>query len=80
MKAYIDQHNLTPKQITSMTEPLPVHEEPRSVPATSAKKSAGANPEQELDYEDIELTNMRKVIAKRLVFSKVNKFPKKYFL
>ena len=33
-------------------------------------KPAFANPEYEPDYEDIELSNMRRVIAKRLVLSK----------
>jgi len=40
---------------------------------TSKKSSVvPVNEEHEPDFEDIELSNMRKVIAKRLVLSKVS--------
>jgi len=41
---------------------------------TSKKSSVvPVNEEHEPDFEDIELSNMRKVIAKRLVLSKVSR-------
>lgn len=70
MKAYIDQHKLTPKQ----SEPVSVEAPAKSIEqpvAPVVKQASKANHEHEIDYEDIELSNMRKVIAKRLVFSKV---------
>lgn len=75
MKAYIEKNNLTPK--TPVSEPGPTIVSVTSAPPAAAAQSAPAprpqHPDQELDYEDIEITNMRKVIAKRLLFSKVIK-------
>merc|ERR1739848_287597 len=65
VKEYITKKNLTasPPSVVSFTQ---------SISAESPKKTSNANvnPEYEPDFEDIELTNMRKVIAKRLVLSK----------
>lgn len=68
MKAYIDQNGLKPQSV----EASPVQEtrkEPETK-QTQVKKPSGSHPEYQPDYQDIELSNMRKVIAKRLVFSK----------
>jgi len=43
---------------------------PATAPAKKAP-STGAQSKHHVDYEDIEITNIRKVIAKRLLFSKV---------
>jgi hypothetical protein len=62
VKTYIDANKLQPKvnlvESFKVEKPKPTIESP---PSPSA------------DYIDIELTNMRKVIAKRLVLSKVRK-------
>lgn len=67
VKEYIIKKNLSaaPASVISSTQPM-------QSTAESPKKTSNANvnPEYEPDFEDIELTNMRKVIAKRLVLSK----------
>lgn len=69
MKAYIEQNGLKPKPADVKPVETPVA--PKAEPAKSqVNKPSGSNPEYEPDYVDIELSNMRKVIAKRLVFSK----------
>lgn len=75
MKAYISTNNLSPvprkeePKMAAIPEPVkdvPVQEKPVSRPAGGSQ-----HPEYEPDFEDIELSNMRKVIAKRLLLSKV---------
>ena len=55
----------------AQAEEIKQTETPR--PATPPPKAPSASvvEQNEVDYEDIELSNMRKVIAKRLLFSKV---------
>ena len=69
VKEHIIKNNLQPAAVKHeqvAPAPAPV-ETPKKVNEFVAKKSE----EHEPDYEDIELSNMRKVIAKRLVLSKV---------
>lgn len=74
VKEYIIKNNLTPASLKAGTEPHVASTEPQVTSAQTdvPKKSSNpnVNPEYEPDFEDIELTNMRKVIAKRLVLSK----------
>ena len=77
MKDYIAKNNLQPVKIEH-AEPAPSQQQAApqaeaSKPKPQAISKAGQNPEYEPDYEDIELSNMRKVIAKRLLMSKVRK-------
>ena len=59
------------KKKTAETKHAETPTSPKAEPAkTQVSKPSGSNPEYEPDYVDIELSNMRKVIAKRLVFSK----------
>jgi hypothetical protein len=51
--------------------PAPVAAAAASQPAATAPSTAQAAAQPEADYEDIEISNIRKVIAKRLLFSKV---------
>ena len=71
MKAYILENNLKPTM--AQAEEIKQTETPRPTtpPPPPKAKSASAVEQNEVDYEDIELSNMRKVIAKRLLFSKV---------
>ena len=72
MKEYIIKNNLSSAAaaVTQPTEPVKVaNVNPIKQPAAAGPKT---HPEHEPDFEDIELSNMRKVIAKRLVLSKVN--------
>ncbi|CAF0764083.1 unnamed protein product [Brachionus calyciflorus] len=66
--AYIYQNGLKPKPIEVEEVVTSSRAEPSK--AQVSQKPAGSHPEYEPDYQDIELSNMRKVIAKRLVFSK----------
>ena len=72
MKAYILEHKLTPVTETVTEAPKQPAVPAQPAPSAEKPKAQSASSEQELDYEDIELSNMRKVIAKRLLFSKVN--------
>lgn len=67
VKDYILKNNLLPAKLEHKHE-----SEPASTKSDQVKETLNNlienNPE--LDYEDIELTNMRKVIAKRLIMSK----------
>ncbi len=52
-----------------------------SAPPAASSQPASAQAQEarpEADYEDIEISNIRKVIAKRLLFSKVNKIKSNY--
>ena len=73
VKEFIIKNNLQPAPVR--------HEQPAATPVVSttttpaAPKKASVTPvneEHEPDFEDIELSNMRKVIAKRLILSKVS--------
>lgn len=66
MKTYIEQNGLKLKQVEASHVETPAAQPPKA----QISKPSGSNPEYEPDYVDIELSNMRKVIAKRLVFSK----------
>jgi hypothetical protein len=73
VKEYITSNNLKPVQVEV---PLPTaNVEPASAVAVQQTQSFTASPVKTLtstaDYEDIELSTVRKVIAKRLLFSKV---------
>jgi pyruvate/2-oxoglutarate dehydrogenase complex dihydrolipoamide acyltransferase (E2) component len=72
VKAYILEHKLTPVTETVTEAPKQPAAPAQPAPSAEKPKAQSASSEQELDYEDIELSNMRKVIAKRLLFSKVN--------
>ena len=76
VKEYIIKNKLTPAPVTAVenvTQVVETKAAPTNL-ATNKTSNANVNPEYEPDFEDIELTNMRKVIAKRLVLSKVNTF------
>lgn len=65
VKAYIQQNSLTPKDKL----------EPEASSSTQEKTHQAVKPNSDLevhevDFEDIELSNMRKIIAKRLILSK----------
>jgi pyruvate/2-oxoglutarate dehydrogenase complex dihydrolipoamide acyltransferase (E2) component len=64
VKTYIDANNLQPKVNLVEKTPSPP---PHTLPPTPSSSQ----------YIDIELTNIREVIAKRLVLSKVRNFFKK---
>lgn len=68
MKAYIDKHNLTPKQVVESSPEASAA--PESPTPTSSSRKTTEKPE--VDFEDIELSSMRRTIAKRLLESKVN--------
>ena len=75
MKDYIAKNNLQPVKIEHVSAAQAAPQAPAaeaSKPKASASRAGGLHPEYEPDYEDIELSNMRKVIAKRLVMSKVS--------
>ncbi len=72
VKEYIIKNNLSPApKVSAPSQQLqvPVAEAQATQPAKKAS-NPNVSPEYEPDFEDIELTNMRKVIAKRLVLSK----------
>lgn len=72
VKEYIIKNKLTPAPVTAVenvTQVVETKATPTNL-ATNKTSNANVNPEYEPDFEDIELTNMRKVIAKRLVLSK----------
>jgi hypothetical protein len=75
VKAYILENNLKPSVDANESENIKTTPSLSSTSQiTSMPKHPLASSEQnEVDYEDIELSNMRKVIAKRLLFSKVNR-------
>lgn len=70
MKSYIDTNKLSPKLLPD--EPSQITQ-PKS---TETAKQKPSKEQHEVDFVDIELSSMRKTIAKRLVESKV----KQYFL
>ena len=72
MKAYILENKLTPVVETATEAPKQTASQTPATTSAEKPRSKSASSEQELDYEDIELSNMRKVIAKRLLFSQVN--------
>lgn len=81
MKAYILENNLKPhvqaadNEIVKNPPSTSSTEQIASTLLSKPKAPSTSNIEQnEVDYEDIELSNMRKVIAKRLLFSKVIQF------
>lgn len=77
MKEYIIKNSLSPAPVA----PAQVAPVAPAAKQTKTSKPAGpAHPEYEPDYEDIELSNMRRVIAKRLVLSKVSLKLSKDFL
>ena len=63
MKAFIDANQLQPK-VHQVVEP--------SISPSKEIKTEKAKQSEQPQFVDIELTNMRKVIAKRLVLSKVS--------
>lgn len=67
MKEFIDQNGLKPKLTQSIPVETPIEPVPKK---NQTQKPSGSHPEYQPDYQDIELSNMRKVIAKRLVLSK----------
>lgn len=67
VKEHIIKNNLQPAPVKQEQVAPATVETPKKVNEFVAKTSE----EHEPDYEDIELSNMRKVIAKRLVLSKV---------
>ena len=77
MKAYIYKHNLSPAPqkaepvAQSVVAPKPEAPKAESAVQNTSSRPSNVNPEYEPDFEDIELSNMRKVIAKRLLLSKV---------
>lgn len=74
VKEYIAKNNLQPVPIEHAQAAPSQAVAPQEVskPSASPSRAGGGmmHPEYEPDYEDIELSNMRKVIAKRLVMSK----------
>lgn len=72
VKEYIIKHNLSPAPVSpaavSPAQAAPVS--PAVEKAKTSKPARSGHPEHEPDFEDIELSNMRRVIAKRLVLSK----------
>lgn len=71
VKEYIIKNNLSPAPAAaSQPQVAPVSVAPAASQAKTSKPAGPAHPEYEPDYEDIELSNMRRVIAKRLVLSK----------
>lgn len=66
VKTYIDKNRLTP-QVVVESEPI----SPTSSSIERPRSQSKAATQHETDYEDIELNNMRKTIAKRLLESKV---------
>lgn len=72
VKEYIIKNKLSPKPVSVTNEKVAQQAVTQVADSKEAKKTSNsnANPEYEPDFEDIELTNMRKVIAKRLVLSK----------
>ena len=73
VKSYIEQNNLPiateSAEQASSSAPAPLSAPAPVVSVTSAAAASTTAPAS-ADYEDIELSNVRKVIAKRLVFSK----------
>jgi pyruvate/2-oxoglutarate dehydrogenase complex dihydrolipoamide acyltransferase (E2) component len=79
VKDFIQQHNLV---VAASEESKPVQTQvaaatPPPLPSSTQQASASTtnrtiiqNEDREIDYEDIEISNIRKVIAKRLLFSK----------
>ena len=65
VKEYIIKNNISPAPVKVEASA------PAAAPVSKSAVSSDINPEYEPDFEDIELSNMRKVIAKRLVLSKV---------
>lgn len=68
MTSYIEQNNLKVVPV-QQAPPEPIVSQP--VAETKKTTSTSTQPQHHADYEDIEITNIRKVIAKRLLFSKV---------
>jgi len=64
VKEYIIKNNISPAPVKAEASA------PAAAPISKSAVSSNVNPEYEPDFEDIELSNMRKVIAKRLVLSK----------
>lgn len=78
MKDFIQQHNLVvvaaqeeskPVQTSSSAPPPPPPPQQQATASTTTR-TVIQNEDHEIDYEDIEISNIRKVIAKRLLFSK----------
>lgn len=76
-RGFLSKNNVIEYIAKNKLSPAPKKPEPSTVVNTAQafappKKTSNPNvsPEYEPDFEDIELTNMRKVIAKRLVLSK----------
>jgi pyruvate/2-oxoglutarate dehydrogenase complex dihydrolipoamide acyltransferase (E2) component len=70
VKEFIIKNNLQPAPRQEQTVAAPIV----LVATTAAQKATviPVNDEHDPDFEDIELSNMRKVIAKRLILSKVS--------
>lgn len=68
VKEYIMKNNLSPAPAPSSASVA--NRQTTKKAGQVASKTSNANVEYEPDFEDIELSNMRKVIAKRLVLSK----------
>jgi pyruvate/2-oxoglutarate dehydrogenase complex dihydrolipoamide acyltransferase (E2) component len=64
--SYIEQNNLKVVPV-QQAPPEPVV----SQPVVTTQKTTSTQSQHDADYEDLEITNIRKVIAKRLLFSKV---------
>lgn len=77
MKEYIIKNNLSPAPAAAaQPQVAPVSAAPAADQAKTSKPAGPVHPEYEPDFEDIELSNMRRVIAKRLVLSKVSNVKK----
>ena len=75
VKVYILENNLKPSVDANESENVKTGPplSPTSQITSMPKPQSASSEQNEVDYEDIELSNMRKVIAKRLLFSKVNR-------
>lgn len=76
VKEYIDKNKLTPKPSEpseSVTTTAPAASQPASTSAAQQTPKVQSQPsgDIEVDYQDIELSSMRRTIAKRLLESKV---------
>ena len=73
VKEYIIKNGLSPASVAqAQVQVAPVVAAKAAAQTKTSKPVGSAHPEYEPDYEDIELSNMRRVIAKRLVLSKVS--------